>query len=96
MSVSDSCQVERYEQLRSQALGRWTGSASRLGLTLFLRQGMPAWLAAWSHYGSPDRAETARPRHHQNVDTLLPPAGQNEVAMVLAGMALHHQRQIHS
>lgn len=32
MPVSDGCLVERYEQLRSQALGRWTGSASRLGL----------------------------------------------------------------
>ncbi len=96
MPVSDGCLVERYEQLRAQALGRWTGSASRLGLTLFLRQGMPAWLAAWSHFGSPDRAETVQARHYRDVDALLPPDGQNEVAMVLAGMALHHQRQMHS
>lgn len=96
MPVSDGCLVERYEQLRAQALGRWTGSASRLGLTLFLRQGMPAWLDAWSRYTTSEGTDTARTQDKGDTDALLPPEGQNEVAMVLAGMALHHQRQMHS
>lgn len=43
--VSPNVWLERYEALRAQALGHNSGQA--LGLVLFLRQGMTAWMAAW-------------------------------------------------
>ncbi len=95
MSVSDGCLIERYEQLRAQAMGRWVGCSSQLGLTLLLRQGLPAWLAAWSRYTPSERTDTAGTQDRGNTGKLLPPDGQAEVAMVLAGMALHHGRQMH-
>jgi hypothetical protein len=39
-------QVERYEDLRLQVIGH--GGGHRLGLALFQREGMKAWLDAWS------------------------------------------------
>jgi hypothetical protein len=39
-------QVERYEDLRCQVIGHLGGH--RLGLALFQREGMKAWLDAWS------------------------------------------------
>jgi hypothetical protein len=39
-------EVERYEDLRCQLIGRLGGH--RLGLVLFQREGMKAWLDAWS------------------------------------------------
>jgi hypothetical protein len=39
-------QVTRYEDLRCQVIGH--GGGHRLGLVLFHREGMKAWLDAWS------------------------------------------------
>lgn len=39
-------QVERYEDLRGHVIGHRGGH--RLGLALFQREGMKAWLDAWS------------------------------------------------
>lgn len=39
-------QVERYEDLRHHVIDHWGGH--RLGLALFQRAGMKAWLDAWS------------------------------------------------
>jgi hypothetical protein len=38
--------VARYEDLRCQVIGQ--GGGHRLGLALFQREGMKAWLDAWS------------------------------------------------
>ena len=45
-------QVERYEDLRRDVI-RHTGG-HRLGLALFQREGMKAWLEAWSTYTTRD------------------------------------------
>jgi len=44
--------TERYEALRARVLARSTGG-DRYGLALLLREGMAAWIAAWSSCSSP-------------------------------------------
>jgi hypothetical protein len=72
-----------YEELRAQALA---ASGRGLGLTLFLREGMCAWIHACAQ--SIVRARTAavqRAGHMHREDLPLPP----EFTMLLAGLALH-------
>ena len=79
--------TERYEELRAQAMGK-SGMAAPLGLALFLRRGMPAWLEAWSSCMPPETpglASVAKP---------LPDPPCNEVAVVLAGMILFSRREV--
>ena len=45
-------QVTRYEDLRRHGIGHLGGH--RLGLALFQREGMKAWLDAWSSYTTRD------------------------------------------
>jgi len=72
----------RYEELRSQALG---GSGRGLGLAVLLRQGMRAWVEAWSSCALTMPAE----RHHEGgLDEVVPIQLRAEIAIVLAGMAL--------
>jgi hypothetical protein len=74
--------VARYEELRSQVLG---GSGRELGLVLLLRQGMRAWVEAWSNCTLTMPAE----RHHEGgLDEVVPIPLRAEIAIVLAGMAL--------
>jgi hypothetical protein len=40
--------IDRYEQLRAQAMGKLFTGGKGLGLALFMRQGMTAWIYAWS------------------------------------------------
>jgi hypothetical protein len=40
--------VNHYEQLRRQALGELFTEGAGLGLALFMRRGMTAWMAAWT------------------------------------------------
>jgi hypothetical protein len=49
--------VTRYEQLRGDALSRGHGIASGVGLTCFLRQGMMAWMRAFSRAVTPPARE---------------------------------------
>ena len=74
--------AERYEELRSQALG---GSGRELGLALLLRQGMRAWVEAWSNctLGMP-----AERRREGGLAEVVPIQLRTEIAIVLAGMAL--------
>lgn len=74
--------VARYEELRSQALG---GSGRGLGLARLLRQGMRAWVEAWSNCTLTMPAE----RHRQgDLDKVVSIQLRDEIAVVLAGMAL--------
>lgn len=74
--------VARYEELRSQALG---GSGRALGLALLLRQGMRAWIEAWSNRTLMMPTE----RHCEgSLDDVAPIQLRAEIAIVLAGMAL--------
>ncbi len=71
--------VERYEQLRSQALDRL---ATGPGLGLFVQQGMSAWIRAWGGY-EPAVEVPAGGNTRQYRSSLAP-----DVVMILAGMAL--------
>jgi len=44
--------VNRYEQLRRQALGELFTEGVGLGLALFMRRGMTAWMEAWTKHAS--------------------------------------------
>ncbi len=73
----DTGSGQRYEQLRRRALDGEPGGA-RLGLAVLQRQGVAAWMAAWSDLGAatpPDQP---------------PPSGAtaDAVVAVLASMAL--------
>ena len=80
-------QVERYEDLRLQVIGH--GSGHRLGLALFQREGMKAWLDAWSTC----RTREARPLRDacDDPDRVRPlPLTNHEAAVVhlVASMAM--------
>ncbi len=53
--------VGHYEQLRKDALSFSAGRASTPGLALFLRQGMTAWMRAWTPCLQKPCAETLFP-----------------------------------
>ena len=72
-----------YEELRSQSLA---ASGRGLGLTLFLRKGMCAWIHACAHSildGRQKRME--QPLRASRAGLSIPP----EFPMLLAGLALH-------
>lgn len=79
--------VTRYEDLRRHVTGHEGGH--RLGLALFQREGMKAWLDAWStcatpaarpHWDTGDAADHSRDLH-LNGDV-------GEIVRLLAGMAM--------
>jgi hypothetical protein len=73
--------VDRYEQLRGQALAGAPGS-SRLGLALLQHRGVSAWTRAW---------HTAAPGPPVSAPLVAPvgaPVGEREIVSVLASMAL--------
>lgn len=78
--------VPRYEQLREQVL---EGQVHGYGLTVLLRQGMRAWIEAWSLCpASTPGVASQLPLAGETV----PPQLQREMVLVLAGMALNQQR----
>jgi hypothetical protein len=70
--------VERYEQLRAQAL-EGDPSGSRLGLALLERRGVVAWTRAWQTTTTPAPARLA---------ITTPAADTDQLVGVLASMAL--------
>ncbi len=75
--VADTAAVQRYEQLRRQALDGQPGGA-RLGLAVLQREGVAAWMAAWSDLGAVVAPESPPPS----------PTTADAVVAVLASMAL--------
>lgn len=55
-----SATTERYEAARAWATGTTESGERPFGLALLLRRGVPAWLAAWETWLSP-QAGTAMP-----------------------------------
>ncbi|MDE3076275.1 MAG: hypothetical protein KGJ86_12680 [Chloroflexota bacterium] len=88
LSPTDGQQATaRYELLRALAIGQPGAAMLRRELTLVLRQGLPAWLAAWRQCPT----ETAAPVPATATTTAAPTLSlQAELAAVLAAMALAH------
>ena len=87
--------VTRYEDLRLHVTGHRGGH--RLGLALFQREGMKAWLDAWSSCAS----QAARPHweHGDAVDRSKPltlNGDVGEIVRVLAGMAMGTLEEVSS
>ena len=81
----------RYEALRLYAAGRQT-PASRDGLVVLLRQGVAAWMDAWSRLpAAPPRPVQAEPQRLSS----LPEDASAEVVHVLAAMTLGHLQEVH-
>ncbi len=76
--------LARYEELRRNVLGARSGGLA-VGLGMFVRQGMAAWMTAWSSTG--DQA-TAAPRAHPDAGAGMPQGAQAEIVALLASMAL--------
>jgi len=73
--------TDDYETLREEVLaGRGRGH----GLALLLREGMAAWIRAWSRAAGPAPVASRPPR----AEPSLPAGVRGEVVSVLAGMAL--------
>ncbi len=72
-----------YEQLRCDALGT-TGDHS-IGLALFLRNGMAAWMCACSCVTPPPAKDTVPP----TATTPSPAVVRSQAAVILAGMILN-------
>ena len=70
-------------------MGSGEGSGG-LGLTLFLRRGMAAWIQAWSECaGSTDAGPTLQPSNEQPIPADL----RSQIAALLAGMILCLQQE---
>lgn len=80
--------VDRYEELRLEAVGRGSFSSSGQGLALVLRKGLTAWMEAWSRC-VPSRGTTA-PRQTPASAMESDPGMKTELVRVLAAMALEH------
>ncbi|MHB8660182.1 MAG: hypothetical protein ACYC91_20045 [Solirubrobacteraceae bacterium] len=74
--------VDRYEQLRGQALVGGPGS-SRLGLALLQHRGVTAWTRAW-HSTAPGPRAAISPAVPATGATV----GEREIVSVLASMAM--------
>jgi hypothetical protein len=79
--------AQRYEELRSAALGVATAAASGRGLALLMRQGMAAWMRAWASCVAP------RPSPVEPGKQAKPPAVCPELVTVLAQMAMAAAQQ---
>lgn len=82
--------VKRYEELRGLALSGQRSSWS-LGLALFLRRGMSAWMNAWKDWSPPER-----PAQNKEVltGTKIPDGIQEHIIMGLVTMAINGRREI--
>jgi hypothetical protein len=86
-SVPQQEWVIRYEQLRSDALSRGHGIGSGFGLTLFLQQGMMAWMRACSLAVKTPTLEQAPPRPISSLSCDL----RTQAVLILAGILLGNQ-----
>ncbi len=87
--------AERYEVLRTHAVADHA-SASRDGLVVLLRQGVAAWMAAWSRLPAPWRpsAPPAQTARQPSSPSPLSDEASPEVVRILAAMTLSHLREV--
>jgi hypothetical protein len=82
----------RYEALRAYAVRR-NSLAARDGLVVLLRQGVAAWMHAWSRLPPPPPRPTQGERQRPSP---LPDDASAEVVRVLAAMTLGHIQEVHA
>ena len=87
----DPDHAARYEALRAHAVERHV-PMSREGLVVVLRQGVAAWMEAWSRLPAPP--PPARAEHQRS--SPLPDDASADVVRVLAAMTLSHIREMHA
>jgi len=89
--------AERHEVLRAHAVERHA-SASRDGLVVLLRQGVAAWMAAWSRLPAPwtPPASPAQTERQRQRPSPLPDDASPEVVRILAAMTLSHIQEVHA
>jgi hypothetical protein len=74
--------VQRYEQLRDQALNQLSCGCA---MALFIHQGMAAWMKAWISYVPEGQRP---PREDKLVQKNSSKKIQADIVMILVGMAL--------
>ena len=79
----------RYEQLRSDALHRVSGVSSGIGLAVFLRQGLTAWMRACGTVLTPSVNQLAQPTPLSS----LPFDVRTQTVLILAGMLLGNRSE---
>jgi hypothetical protein len=85
----------RYEDLRRGAVEESELVRNQWGLTLFLRQGLVAWMHAWPR----DPTTTKKSNTHQFVGCPIDfsercPSLQTQIALVWADMILNRSREV--
>jgi len=87
--------AERYAVLRTHAVADHA-SASRDGLVVLLRQGVAAWMAAWSRLPAPWRpsAPPVQTARQPSSPSPLSDETSPEVVRILAAMTLSHLREV--
>ena len=79
----------RYEQLRSDAVHRVSGVSSGIGLAVFLRQGLTAWMRACGTVLTPSVNQLAQPTPLSS----LPFDVRTQTVLILAGMLLGNRSE---
>lgn len=87
-AMADRDFATHYEQLRGDALGKTSGG---VGLTLFLRQGMVAWMQACSCVTPPPAKDAVPPA---SAVSPLPAGVRSQATMILAGIILNCRPEI--
>jgi len=86
-----SAYATRYEALRNHTVER-NIPVARYGLAVLLRQGVAAWMDAWSKVP----AQPLQPAKDEQAWPCPLPAGSSaEVVHVLAAMTLGHMQEVH-
>lgn len=81
----------RYEQLRTD----WLRQEIGWGLSLFVRQGMAAWMKAWPAEASPTgTAETVASASDRSPPVVMTGGFQSQLTRELANLILHRQQEV--
>jgi hypothetical protein len=81
-NLSRQTWIDRYEELRNNALAAY--NSNQRGLTLFLRHGMAAWMAAWHTL----TGSGARHFHRVDLVPTVPSDLRCELASAVASITL--------
>lgn len=79
----------RYEQLRSAALNPGTGVSSGIGLAVFLRHGLRAWMRACGSVLTPSVHPVAQPTPVSSLSFDV----RTQTVLILAGMLLGNRSE---